>query len=196
MSELGLKGLPGPKKGVIAQELPYRREPRPAIIRRQQAHRAVADRHRRAPDRRGKDLLLRGARPLLAEGDRLGHRQALRVSSRHRRHQQGQSFPARAIFDGDPLGPRVPVHLLGFHRERPAPGTSSAPWAPSATARTATPRWNRSGAPCKLSSSNSARLGGIRALCDSRGRRCLNSHARRCLNSRARRDSNPQPSDP
>ena len=31
------------------------------------------------------------------------------------------SRPERSC-DGDPLRPRVPVHLLGFHREREAPG--------------------------------------------------------------------------
>ena len=109
MRELGLKGLPGPEEGGEEPQEHHRRAE--DLVQRSFAatptQRAVVDRHHRAPDARRKDLLLRGARPLQPQGGRLGHRPALRVSPGHRRHQQGQGQPDRALFDGDPLGPRI-----------------------------------------------------------------------------------------
>ena len=79
------------------------------------------------PTGEGKNPPLRCARPLQPQGGRLGDPPALRVSPRHRRRQQGQGQPAEALFDGHPLRSRVPVHLVGLHRERAAlPGSISS----------------------------------------------------------------------
>src|SRR6202012_1752469 len=79
MRELGLRGLPGPKKGAknlknapTCEDLVQRQFSAPG------PERAVAHRHHRALDRRGQALLLRGARPLLKKTGRMVHRPALR----------------------------------------------------------------------------------------------------------------------
>ncbi len=78
MRELGIHGLPGPKKGYKnLKNAPTCED----LVQRQftatRPNRAVADRHHRAPDQGGEDLLLRGARPLLAQSGRVGHRPSL-----------------------------------------------------------------------------------------------------------------------
>ena len=78
MRQLGLKGLPGPKKRswnpaneATEEDLVERK----FTARRPQ--RAVADRHHRAPDPRGQGLLLCRLGPVLPQGSGLGHRPAL-----------------------------------------------------------------------------------------------------------------------
>ena len=141
MRQLGLQGLPGPKKGVRTSSVATSRTSSSDRLWRV-SQPAVVDRHHRAPDRRRKDLLLCGARPLQPQGGRLGHRPTLRVSPRHRRRQQGQGQPFQRSstvihFDRDPITSWAfteNVRRLGPHQLH---GRCSV------TAST-TPRWSRS----------------------------------------------------
>ena len=91
MRELGIKGLPGPKKHrknlvneATEEDLVQRNftVDRPNVL--------VAHRHHRAPDARGQGLLLRRPRRLQPPGRRLGHRPALRDSAGQRRRGDGE----------------------------------------------------------------------------------------------------------
>jgi len=109
LRELGLRGLPGPKKRTAnLVNAATEEEPRQAQLRGQGHQPAVADRYHRAPDPRGQGLLLRGAGPLLTQSRRLGHRPALRVCARQRCLLDGRSFSGSHLIHGDPLGSRQP----------------------------------------------------------------------------------------
>ena len=152
MRELGIRGLPGPKKGYknlknapTCEDLVQRKF---TATRPNELWLTDITEH---PTRRREALLLRGARPLLAQGGRLGHRPTLRGRTGQRRPRQG-----RCIED-DVTDRRSSTRTTAASSPPgPSPRTSgawdcSAPWAPSATATT-TPPWSRSGARCRSSS--------------------------------------------
>ena len=123
MRELGIHGLPGPKKGY--KNLKNARTCEDLVQRQFIATRPnelwLTD-ITEHPTREGKNLLLRGARPLLPQSGRVGHRPSLRGGTGPRCHQQGRRIEDDLALDGDPFGPRQSIHIVGLHRERPAPG--------------------------------------------------------------------------
>ena len=66
----------------------------------------MADRHHRAPDHARARSTAASCSISSPQGRGLGHRPALRVRPRHRRHQQGQESRPDLAVDGDPFGPR------------------------------------------------------------------------------------------
>ena len=154
MRELGIKGLPGPTQGhQEPQERADVRGPRatPVHGRRRPNELWLTD-ITEHPTSEGQALLLRRARPLLPQGRRLGHRSPLRDRARQRRPRQSRHIDTTSAHRPS----STPTTAASSHRG-PSPRTSgasgwSARWAPSATATT-TPRWNRSGAPCRSNSS-------------------------------------------
>ena len=105
MRELGINGLPGPKKHKKnLVNAGHRRGPRAAQLHRRPAQRAVAHRHHRAPDARGQGLLLLRARRVQPPRRRLGDRPTLRDRARQRRAGHGERVPgdrARSIIHSD-----------------------------------------------------------------------------------------------
>ena len=90
----------------------------------QRPQRTVADRRHRAPQRcaRARSIAASSSTSTFAEGGGLGDRPPLRGRPRSTtRSGQWPAARARAATtaDGDPLGPRLPVHVVGLQRERP-----------------------------------------------------------------------------
>ncbi len=122
MAERGLSGLPTRKKGrrnlvnvATSEDLVNRNFSAPV------AEHAVADRHHRAQDPRGNPLLLRGARPVLPAGRRLGDRPAQRSDARERRPHHGARSTSDVARDHSAQRPRFAVHLVVVHPEPQAP---------------------------------------------------------------------------
>ena len=103
---------------------------------------AVADRHHRAPHRRGQALPVRDQGRLLQPDRRLLHRLADDRLPRRRRAAQ-RHRPARSGRHHRALGPRQPVPLPRVRPGAARTTACAARWAGSAPAAT-TPRWSRS----------------------------------------------------
>ena len=121
MRELGIQGLPGPKKhkknliNMATEEDLVQRN-----FTADEAQRALADRHHRTPDARGQGLLLRRPRPLQPQGRRLGHRPALRDRTRQRRLVMAERL------DGRPASTRSSTPTTAASSPRgPSPSTSA-----------------------------------------------------------------------
>ena len=123
MRELGIQGLPGPKKGT--KNLKNARTCEDLVQREFTATRPnelwLTD-ITEHPTGEGKLYCCAVLDLYSPQGRRLGHRPPLRGRTRPRCHQQGRRVEDDLAGDGDPLGPRQPIHVLGLHRERPAPG--------------------------------------------------------------------------
>ncbi len=120
MREIGLKGLPTrrlPKGARLAQVTSLdlvRRE-----FGREGPQSAVDDRHHRAPDKGGQDLLLRRPRRLLSARRRLVGRKHPDHGLGHQRAGDGHQPPRPRRRPGDPLRPGRPIHLLGLQSQGP-----------------------------------------------------------------------------
>src|SRR5207302_1904526 len=152
MRELGIKGLPGPRKSVKnLKNAPTCED----LVQRQ--FRASAPNElwltdiTEHPTSEAKLYWLRRAGPLLPQGRRLGDRPTLR-------HCTGQRCPGQSTHRPDPQhGPSSTPTTAASSRRGASPRTCGASdwsprWAPSATVTTTRP-WSRFGAPCRSSCS-------------------------------------------
>ena len=153
MRRLGIYGLP-------KRRLPERREGRQAQLagsrappfQSRRARPAVDDRHHRAPDPGGQDLLLRGHRRVLPHGRRLVDRQQPDRAAGHQRARDG----ARTAEHRERAESSIPIRACnsrpGSSARRSQKPASRPPWVPSALRSIM--RWSRrSGRGCRSSCS-------------------------------------------
>ncbi len=154
MRELGIQGLPGPKK---AQEEPGergdRRGPRAAQLQgRRVPTRSGSPTSPNTPRARARSTAARcWISSLVASSAGRSIDAARRALVNDALAMASDSRATRHV-DDHPLGPRQSVHVLGLHRERPSLRTDGLHGHRSVTATT-TRRWSRFGARCRSSCS-------------------------------------------